>query len=240
MEFHPTAAQRPAGTQAQQRVRGTWTSPPRQLCTSRRRPSVFVGASNQSNWLSPGTARTYFLRPPDCQEPGSVPEPYARQSSMDYLYLCGSNLHTCIINSLVLAAPLWPQSSSSIQIAWTSGLSVAETDNIRKYGSERSRRINASWCECMRHIHTDTYTDDLPAADQSINHVFCNSSSRLSNVKCHLTQHTHTHRSVWSATSRVSSSGVSACSEMVVVVAGLQYTKHSSFSVAPCLPVQLQ
>ena len=24
----------------------------------------------------------------DCQEPGSAPEPYARQSSMGYLYLC--------------------------------------------------------------------------------------------------------------------------------------------------------
>jgi len=38
----------------------------------------------------------------DCQEPGSAPEPYARQSSTDYLYLFGptaipktSNSHKC-------------------------------------------------------------------------------------------------------------------------------------------------
>ena len=36
----------------------------------------------------------------DCQEPGSAPEPYARQSSMDYLF--------CVYNNLI----------SSVQFSW--------------------------------------------------------------------------------------------------------------------------
>jgi len=44
----------------------------------------------------------------DCQEPGSAPEPYARQSSMGYLYLLVSNsdsahfLIMCVLQMILL------------------------------------------------------------------------------------------------------------------------------------------
>ena len=44
----------------------------------------------------------------DCQEPGSAPEPYARQSSMGYLYLFSTNIQRrwrCEVMGISLHAP---------------------------------------------------------------------------------------------------------------------------------------
>jgi len=47
----------------------------------------------------------------DCQEPGSAPEPYARQSSMGYLYL---NLLT-----LTMLSEMWPAAVKQIRLTQT-------------------------------------------------------------------------------------------------------------------------
>jgi len=47
----------------------------------------------------------------DCQEPASAPEPYARQSSMGYLYL---NLLT-----LTMLSEMWPAAVKQIRLTET-------------------------------------------------------------------------------------------------------------------------
>jgi len=47
---------------------------------------VTAGLAESNGSLPPGLCDSRHLQA-DCQEPGSAPEPYARQSSMGYLYL---------------------------------------------------------------------------------------------------------------------------------------------------------
>ena len=47
----------------------------------------------------------------DCQEPGSAPEPYARQSSMDYLYP--------YLLTLTMLSEMWPAAVKQIRLTQT-------------------------------------------------------------------------------------------------------------------------
>jgi len=108
----------------------------------------------------------------DCKEPGSAPEPYARQSSMDYLYLFLSVYHmqclfalftrtfvTCDINiNQSINQSISQSDRFAVEIYIHSKISLIETESSLPH-CKCSSRSQSSITVCLQHSCKNGWTD---------------------------------------------------------------------------------
>jgi len=77
----------------------------------------------------------------DCQEPGSAPEPYARQSSISYLYLY---LYLVMGGSVAEWLACWIQALVQIAVATLSGNSRRKTVHTHRASVHQASKLVAA------------------------------------------------------------------------------------------------